>query len=137
MGRCCPRIRILWIKLVSFLDMSELKIKLRRRCRNIFNTLIPASYVIFFQILKIKLRMPLFNVCTFTHRCSQIKSSYHSNRTSSKSTRRLHLDLSDIYIYISSSYHVGSTDIPDHLSPLLPIVHRLQQVFWATSRILT
>ena len=24
----------------------------------------------------------------------------------------------------SSSYHAGSTDIPDPLSPLLPIVHR-------------
>ena len=31
-----------------------------------------------------------------------------------------------IYIYISSSsYRAGSTDIPDPLSPLLPIVHRL------------
>ena len=32
-----------------------------------------------------------------------------------------------IYIYISSSsssYRAGSTDILDHLSPLLPIVHR-------------
>ena len=31
-----------------------------------------------------------------------------------------------IYIYISSSssYRAGSTDIPDPLSPLLPIVHR-------------
>ena len=29
-----------------------------------------------------------------------------------------------IYIYyISSSYRAGSTDIPDPLSPLLPIVH--------------
>ena len=35
----------------------------------------------------------------------------------------------DIYIYMcisssSSSYRAGSTDIPDPLSPLLPIVHR-------------
>ena len=30
-----------------------------------------------------------------------------------------------VYIYISSSsYRAGSTDIPDPLSPLLPIVHR-------------
>ena len=29
-----------------------------------------------------------------------------------------------LYIYISSSYRAGSTDIPDPLSPLLPIVHR-------------
>ena len=27
-------------------------------------------------------------------------------------------------LYISSSYRAGSTDIPDPLSPLLPIVHR-------------
>ena len=43
-----------------------------------------------------------------------------------------------IYIYISSSTcHAASTDIPDPLSPLFPIVHRLWQVFKATSRILT
>ena len=41
-----------------------------------------------------------------------------------------------IYIYISSC-HAGSTDIPDPLSPLLPIVHRPRQVFRTTSRILT
>ena len=35
-----------------------------------------------------------------------------------------------VYVYIclfissSSSYRAGSTDIPDPLSPLLPIVHR-------------
>ena len=48
----------------------------------------------------------------------------------------------DIYIYIyisssSSSYHAGSTDIPDPLSPLLPIVHRPRQVFRTTTCILT
>ena len=37
----------------------------------------------------------------------------------------------------SSSCHAGSTDIPDPLSPLLPIVHRPRQVFRTTSRILT
>ena len=37
----------------------------------------------------------------------------------------------------SSSCHAASTDIPDPLSPLLPIVFRLWQVFRATSRILT
>ena len=47
-----------------------------------------------------------------------------------------------IYIYIytsssSSSCRAPSTDIPDPLSPLLPIVHRLWQVFRAISRILT
>ena len=37
-----------------------------------------------------------------------------------------------IYIYISSSSsscRAASTDIPDPLSPLLPIIHRLRQVF--------
>ena len=43
----------------------------------------------------------------------------------------------NIHIYISSSCRAASTDIPDPLSPLLPIIHRLWQVFWATSRILT
>ena len=45
-----------------------------------------------------------------------------------------------IYIYISSSSsscRTGSTDIPGPLSPLFPIVRRLWQVFWTTSRILT
>ena len=37
----------------------------------------------------------------------------------------------------SSSCHVASTDIPDPLLPLLPVLHRPQQVFRATSRILT
>ena len=37
----------------------------------------------------------------------------------------------------SSSCHGARTDIPDPLSPLLPIIHRLRQVFWTTSRILT
>ena len=33
----------------------------------------------------------------------------------------------------SSSCRAASTDIPDPLSPLLPIIHRLRQVFWVTS----
>ena len=37
----------------------------------------------------------------------------------------------------SSSCRDASTDIPDPLSALFPIVHRLWQVFWATSRIIT
>ena len=39
--------------------------------------------------------------------------------------------------YSSSSCRVANTDIPDPLSPLLPIVHRFWQVLWATSCILT
>ena len=45
-----------------------------------------------------------------------------------------------IYIYISSSSSscgAASTDIPDHLSPLLPIIHRLRQVLRVTSCVLT
>ena len=45
-----------------------------------------------------------------------------------------------IYIYISpssSSGRAGSMDVPDPLSPLFPIVHRLRQVFRTTSCILT
>ena len=45
-----------------------------------------------------------------------------------------------IYIYISlssSSCRAGSTDIPDPLSPLFPIVHRFRQVFRTASCILT
>ena len=45
---------------------------------------------------------------------------------------------SDIYIIIIIIIIIiASTDISDSLSPLLPIVHRLWQVFRATSRILT
>ena len=42
-----------------------------------------------------------------------------------------HKDLS------SSSCHAASTDIPDPLSPRLPIIHRLRQVLSVTSHILT
>ena len=49
--------------------------------------------------------------------------------------------LTHLYISIisssSSSCRAASTDIPDPLSPLLPIIHRLRQVFWLTSRVLT
>ena len=43
-----------------------------------------------------------------------------------------------IYIYIIIIImHAASSDIPDPLSPLLPIVHRFWQVPWDTTRILT
>ena len=50
-----------------------------------------------------------------------------------------HTHTHTIYIYISAAAacRTASTDIPDPLSPLFPLVHRLWQVFWATSRILT
>ena len=41
------------------------------------------------------------------------------------------------YILSSSSCRTGITDIPDPLSPLLPIAHYPRQVFRTTSRILT
>ena len=43
----------------------------------------------------------------------------------------------NLWVKLSSSCRAGSKDIPDPLSPLFPIVHRLWQVFGATSRILT
>ena len=46
-------------------------------------------------------------------------------------------DLGVMAMSSSSSCRAGSTDIPDPLSPLFPIVHRLRQVFWTTSCILT
>ena len=49
----------------------------------------------------------------------------------------LFLDISKLSSSSSSSCRSASTDIPDPLSPLLPIIHRLCQVLWATSRILT
>ena len=38
---------------------------------------------------------------------------------------------------IPSPCRAASTDIPDPLSPLLPIIHRLWQVFRVTSCVLT
>ena len=42
-----------------------------------------------------------------------------------------------LYGSSSSSCRAARRDIPDPLSPLFPIVHRLRQVFWATSHIFT
>ena len=41
------------------------------------------------------------------------------------------------YISSSSSCRAACADIPDRLSPFLPIIHRLRQVFRVTSRVLT
>ena len=59
---------------------------------------------------------------------------YIYTRNSDKES--LHKNVFDAIIASSSSSscHAASTDIPDPLSPLLPIVHRLWQVFRATSR---
>ena len=56
------------------------------------------------------------------------------------SKRMITIHFCNIYIYISSSSSscgAASTDIPDPLSPRLPIIHRLWQVFRVTSCIIT
>ena len=94
---------------------------------------------------------------TTTNRCSSSKMflsclpdltasdvdqpTYDANPTSStpvyeRPTARTILSTSRL-TSTSSSYRAGSTDIPDPLSPLFPIVHRPRQVFRTTSRILT
>ena len=45
--------------------------------------------------------------------------------------------MSILLVISSSSCRAASTDIPDPLSPLLPIIHRFWQVFRVTSHILT
>ena len=37
----------------------------------------------------------------------------------------------------SPSWHAAGMDFPDHLTPLVPIVHRSRQVFHATTYIST
>ena len=59
----------------------------------------------------IQMYMQNKNVCTCTHTHTQISSS--------------------------SSCRAASADIPDPLSPFLPIIHRLRQVFRVTSCVLT
>ena len=62
-------------------------------------------------------------------------------RRSRTLSKLLHTDLSPcsecVYISSSSSCHDACTNIPDPLSPLLPIIHRFWQVFRAISRIVT
>ena len=48
-----------------------------------------------------------------------------------------HFQFSSVTRISSSSCRAASTDIPDPLSPLLPIIHRLRQVFRVTSCVLT
>ena len=54
-----------------------------------------------------------------------------------KSIIQMNISISNNSSSSSSSCPATSTDIPDHLSPLLPIIHLLRQVFWVTSRVLT
>ena len=49
----------------------------------------------------------------------------------------MHASIYLICIDSSSSCRAASTDIPYPLSPLLPIIHRLRQVFRVTSCVLT
>ena len=52
-------------------------------------------------------------------------------------TKSVSFNFNNMMSSSSSSYRAGSTDIPDPLSPLLPIVHRPRQVFRTTICILT
>ena len=56
---------------------------------------------------------------------------------SKRKLRKVIIPFSKLISSSSSSCRDGSTDIPDRLSPLLPIVHRPRQVFRTTSHILT
>ena len=53
--------------------------------------------------------------------------------------KMIRMYLSDTYSTSSSSSscRAACADIPDRLSPFLPIIHRLRQVFRVTSRVLT
>ena len=66
-------------------------------------------------------------------------SKYSKRRSTQIASRAMlknkSFDQLNLY-YISSSCRAASTDIPDPLSPLLPIIHRLWQVFRVTSRVL-
>ena len=53
-----------------------------------------------------------------------------------KNTTRLLVPFLRLYIS-SSSCRAASADIPDPLSPFLPIIHRLRQVLEVTSCVLT
>ena len=98
-----------------------------------------------------------YNTVSLPHQklvfCCYIKNlqlCFHSGRHS-KLSKRLWFIHIYIYIYIyptpspeqdwtissSSSCRDISTDIPDPLSPLLPVVHRFRQVLRGTARIVT
>ena len=85
--------------------------------------------IVFKQHLTVKLQSWNFQECEELFHChySQVYSDLEW----------LYLSGSHLWVKSSSSCHAASTDIPDPLSPLFPIVHRLWQVFRATSHILT
>ena len=64
-------------------------------------------------------------------------NSFKNNVTNKLIACKSYIYINHIYMSSSSSYRAGSTDIPDPLSPLLPIVHRPRQVFRTTSLFLT
>ena len=76
-----------------------------------------------------------------THQCWPTNKSWYSLAVCGHMSRNNWKPSIYIYIFIyissSSSCHAISTDTPDHLLPVLPIVHRFRQVPSATSRILT
>ena len=68
------------------------------------------------------------------HRLGCLHFDHTHADTQEKNTQS---DTDPPYIYISSlSFRAASTDIPDPLSPILPITHRLRQVFGVTSCVL-
>ena len=66
------------------------------------------------------------------------KSKYNHINTNNHihQRRKIHTH-THIYISSSSSCRAACADIPDRLSPFLPITHRLRQVFRITTRVLT
>ena len=73
----------------------------------------------------------------FCKRPSKTLWYYYLSNFSPNVIQTIFLIKFNINISSSSSYRAGSTDIPDPLSPLLPIVHRPRQVFRTTTCILT
>ena len=70
----------------------------------------------------------------FNQKC--INEKMLPNYTHTHTHKHTHTHTQYIYISSSSSCRAASTDIPDPLSTLLPIIHRFWEVFRATSRIL-
>ena len=80
---------------------------------------------------------PHARVNTCTQVCTKLTYVLSRKVLSLTKPKGIKRNPSAIILHISSSCRAASTDIPDPLSPLLPIVHRFWQVFRATSRILT
>ena len=92
----------------------------------------------FFCLLSERFQVPSLQIRHFLFtNFIQIHLLFFGIIYSSNTSELLFLKYVLFYYLSSSSCRAASTDIPDPLSPLLPIVQWLWQVFWATSRILT